>query len=193
MRSAHIEKSSRSIEIWRRSLDVSSQFAIRRLHSSQVKGPVTRPLDACLIATAAPAVPAERRPAAAPVGAAYRARRRPAASGAPGVCWRRGTGVLDDRTRLAVPAGQDRQHQAGGEEDRGQDRGGAGEHIGRPPARQKSAGRADAEPAAFRLLQQHDADHGKDDHEMNDDDDGLHASTCCCAFNPRRAAARGVI
>src|SRR6476660_1077378 len=63
-------------------------------------------------------------------------------------------GVLDDRPRLAVQTRQDRQHQAGGEYGGGEDRGGAGEHVRSAPARQKPAGRADAEPAACRLLQQ---------------------------------------
>ena len=36
---------------------------------------------------------------------------------------------------------------------------------------------SDAEPAAFRLLQQHDADHGRNDHEVYHDNNGLHEPT----------------
>ena len=92
---------------------------------------------------------------------------------------RRAAGVLHDGTLLALLAGEDREHQAGGEKSGGQNRSRAGQDIGRPPALQKSAGRADAEPASFRLLQQHDADHGGDHHQMNHDNDGLHAFTNC--------------
>src|SRR4029453_8832002 len=52
---------------------------------------------------------------------------------------RRAAGVLDDGTRLALPAGEDREHQAGGEKKGGQNRSRAGQDIGRPPARQKTA------------------------------------------------------
>ena len=54
----------------------------------------------------------------------------------------------------------------------------------KPPAR------ADAEPAAFRLLQQHDADHGGDHHEMNHDNDGLHE--LCSMISGERAPRRSV-
>ena len=37
----------------------------------------------------------------------------------------------------------------------------------------KPAGRAD-QSATLGLLQQHDADQGEDEHEVNDDNDGLH-------------------
>src|SRR5262249_51151565 len=62
-----------------------------------------------------------------------------------------------------------------------------------PPPRRNPAGRADAEPAPFRLLQQHHPDHGKHDHEMNENEHDLHASTCRCAFSPRVPPPPGVI
>ncbi len=46
--------------------------------------------------------------------------------------------------------------------------------------------RADAEPAAFGSLQQHDADQGEHQHQVNDDNDLLHQ-----AFNPLKRTGRG--
>src|SRR6516162_6567653 len=94
MRSAHIEKSSRFYWYMPWSLDVSSQFTIRQLHSFPSEGAGHPAPCVCPIATAAPAAPVEGWPAAAPAGAAYRAGPRPArpacrASAGPG---RRGSG-----------------------------------------------------------------------------------------------------
>src|SRR5262249_56857269 len=53
---------------------------------------------------------------------------------------------------------------------------GAGEHVGSAAAREEPAGRTDAKPTSFRLLQEHEADHGEHDHEVDDDDESLHGT-----------------
>src|SRR5262245_53114604 len=100
---------------------------------------------------------------------------------------RRAGGILDDGVWLAVPVGQHREDQAGGKEGRREDRRRAGQHVGGFATRQKPPGRADTKPAPFRLLQEHDADHGGNHHQMNHDNHGLHASTIVAVLAISRA------
>ncbi len=83
-------------------------------------------------------------------------------------------GGVDDRTRLAVVAGDPRQHQAGQEEAHRQHRCGAGQEIGGTAARHEAGAAADAEAAAFGFLQQHRRDQGRNQHQVNYDNDSLH-------------------
>ena len=61
-----------------------------------------------------------------------------------------------------------------------------------PRLDRNAAGRAYSEPTPFRFLQQHDADHGGNDHEMNKDDHGLHESARmkACGTARRPASSR---
>ena len=90
---------------------------------------------------------------------------------------RRSAGILQDRARLAVPARQDREQQTGGEENRCENCGGARQHVRGAAAGQEAASAAaHAKPAAFRFLQQHEANHGGNDHQVDDNNDGLHSA-----------------
>src|SRR5262245_63444076 len=126
MRSAHIEKSSRSYRDMAWSLDVSSQFTIRRLHSfSSRRGRSPGPL------TLASLRPRHLR-SGRRGGRLLLLLLAQRVEHAPALPLRRlllgwGAGILDDGARLAIPTGQDRQEQAGGEEDHSERRGGAGE------------------------------------------------------------------
>ena len=116
--------------------------------SPKAKGPVSRPLldPYCDRGTCGPAggcgLPAARREA----GRAPRRPVRPAAC--PALPARSATGRpgVEDRARLAVHAGENRQDQAGGKEHRRQDRGRAGQHVGGAAARQETAAAAAAMP-----------------------------------------------
>ena len=68
---------------------------------------------------------------------------------------------------------------------------GARQHVGRGAAagEEPASAAAHAEAAALGALQQHEADHGRNDHEMNDDDDGLHLSAISNAPGQRRCSA----
>src|SRR5262249_21626181 len=106
-----------------------------------------------------------------------------------GGTWLGGARALKDRMRLAVPAGEDRKHEAGGEEHRRKRSGGGRQHVGAAAAGQKPArAAAHAEPAAFRALQQDDARHGQNDHEVDHDDDGLHLPKSRSTARRRRPA-----
>ena len=75
-----------------------------------------------------------------------------------------------------VEAGHPRQQQAGQEETRGQKRRGARQNVGGPAAGQEATGRTD-QSAAFRLLQQHHANQGEDQHQVDDNNDAQHRPT----------------
>src|SRR5260221_9848291 len=64
----------------------------------------------------------------------------------------RAAGVLDDGMRLTLPPSQEREQQARGKEGCGQDGSRAGQHIGGPPARLKSAGRPASPPTPLTLF-----------------------------------------
>ena len=68
----------------------------------------------------------------------------------------------------------------------GQDRGGAGEHIGGAAAGHEAAARADAEPAAFRALQQHHADQASTSIRW------MTITTCCIRPNPSKLHRAGL-
>ena len=110
------------------------------LTSPKSEGPVSRPLLMSSTAIAAPAARTVRPAPPAPAAAARRelvehaAAGRRQRAGAPGAA---GAGPPLSRIerRLAVEARQDRQEQAGGEEQRRQDRGRAGQHVGGAAAR----------------------------------------------------------
>ena len=70
--------------------------------------------------------------------------------------------------------GKDGQHDGCDEEDSRQDGRGAGQHVRRTPTAHEPTTAADAERAPFGALQEHHCHEGKHDHEVNDDDDGLH-------------------
>jgi hypothetical protein len=59
------------------------------------------------------------------------------------------------------------------------DAGGAGERIGRAARRHEAGAAADAQSPAFGALNQHDADKRQHDHEMNDNQYGLHRVLSC--------------
>src|SRR5215475_10376015 len=103
---------------------------------------------------------------------------------------RRRRPAIEDRVRLALPASQHGQDQTGGEEHRRQRGRGLGEHVRLAAAGEKAAATADAQAAAFRALQQHEADHGHDDHEVDDDDDGLHGTKSMGVRPARSTLAR---
>src|SRR6266478_10003872 len=86
----------------------------------------------------------------------------------------RGGSSANDRTRLAIVAGDPGQEQARDKEAYRENRRGARQQIGGAAARHKAGAAADAEAAALGFLQQHRADQRRDDHEVNDDNDSLH-------------------
>ncbi len=75
---------------------------------------------------------------------------------------------------LVAVARQQRQSEAGGEEQGGEDRGGPRQHVGLAAPGHETAAPAHAQRAAFGTLQQNHHDEGDDDQEVDDDEDGLH-------------------
>ena len=72
--------------------------------------------------------------------------------------------------------GEDREQEARHEESARQIGGGAGQHIGGAAARHEARARARREAAALRLLQEHEADHGEHNHEVDDNDELFHGT-----------------
>ena len=83
-------------------------------------------------------------------------------------------GGVEDRRWLAFKPSQDRQDQAGGKEKPGQDRRRTAQYVGGPATRHESGPAAHTQTPALRPLQQHQANHGQHNHEVDNDDDGLH-------------------
>ena len=83
----------------------------------------------------------------------------------------------EDRARLAIGACHPGQHHAGHEEKSGQNGRRPRQQIGSAAARHEAGAAAHAETAAVGFLQQYGADQHGDNHEVNDDNDGLHLET----------------
>src|SRR6476660_5264696 len=75
---------------------------------------------------------------------------------------------------MSVNASQNREYQAGRKECGRQHTGGPGQYVRTATARHESTAPAHPQPSAFRLLQEDDADHGENNHEVNHDDELLH-------------------
>ena len=97
--------------------------------------------------------------------------------------------TVENVGRLCFVARQNAKTQRRDEEQRRQNARGARQSIGRAARRHEAGTAADAEAAAFRTLDQHDADERDDDHEVNDDQYGLHETTCPA---PQGSPSRGV-
>ncbi len=86
---------------------------------------------------------------------------------------------VEDRLRRRRAVRQDREGQAGGEEQGRQDRGGPRQGVGlaaagHEPADAATAATAAEPESALGALEQHDADQREHDDEVDDDQDGLH-------------------
>ena len=162
---------------------------------NKTEGPVSRPCCEVVTATAEPAAPRAVRPAAGldpdAIEHAAAARIRVGGAGRRSERRRRGAGT-EDRGRLAVNAGHDRQHAGWSRKKR--PRGYAVVRVSTlavPRVRHEAAAAAHAEPAAFGALQQHERRScASTIMQMDDDQNGLHRQNLVAAAQGRALDCR---
>ncbi len=85
--------------------------------------------------------------------------------------------AVENIARTALVTRQYAEAERGQEEQGRKDRGGARQRIGRAAGRHEARTAANTEAAAFRALDEHDANKGEHDHEMDDNQYCLHGSS----------------
>src|SRR5262247_2481325 len=92
---------------------------------------------------------------------------------------------IQDGCRIAMEPCQDREQEARREESARKIGGGAGQYVGGAAAGEEACRRTRRKAATLRLLQEHEADHGEHNHEMDDNDELFHENLSVNPSRPR--------